>query len=423
MSLLDLWLILIVVGGLALFLAGALVVARLARRHADDDPRAHAKVLAAVAFAILLGVAGVASAWQFEQDSRDGIHDTLVNALNVTIGDGDYWGSIQTVAKRLGHPSEWPASIGPGIQDVRPEIEAYLANHPEVKGSVPTIIIPKLRTLNATLDAYFAEHPDQNETSRGLPAFVAENLTTRAETLKALHTAYTEALSGCPTPPATFPLGVACIRTLGPNHAVWLQVEPLLLEGRDAEAEAIIDKATSAATITELLGPVNDATAAGKATPCARGKDGFCTRPLAVSELKHAFYETHELRNVPFTEGGPAAFDHQREYRHQMELHLAFLVHPGLVGLVMAPFAFAGGSILRRAHVPSDTVGFKPYPGKAAGWFLLLIGLNTPIMVALGKLGVTLPLILDVFAILAIPFAAWVLRDLAKRSAEGQIAL
>lgn len=74
---------------------------------------------------------------------------------------------------------------------------------------------------------------------------------------------------------------------------------------------------------------------------------------------------------------------------------------PSLAGAFYAPLAFALGSVLRKSFQPSDTVGFKPYPGASAGLFLLLGAFGLP----------------------AIPFAAWTFDDAKGRSEEGQIAL
>lgn len=74
---------------------------------------------------------------------------------------------------------------------------------------------------------------------------------------------------------------------------------------------------------------------------------------------------------------------------------------PSLAGAFYAPLAFALGSILRKSFKPSDTVGFKPYPGAAAGFFLLFGAFGLP----------------------SIPFAAWTFNDALGRSEEGQIAL
>jgi hypothetical protein len=80
---------------------------------------------------------------------------------------------------------------------------------------------------------------------------------------------------------------------------------------------------------------------------------------------------------------------------------MVYLVYPGLVGVFYAPIVFAVGSSLRGNFSGSATVGFKPYPSGAAGLFLLL----------------------GAFGIPAALFAAWTLKDMADRTAEGQIAL
>lgn len=96
-----------------------------------------------------------------------------------------------------------------------------------------------------------------------------------------------------------------------------------------------------------------------------------------------------------------AAFAIKDKSVSDMRLILWLFVWPSLFGAFFAPVVFALGSILAKAFVPSDTVGFKPYPGGAAGLFLLFGAFGLP----------------------SIPFAAWVWLDAEKRSREGQIAL
>ena len=96
-----------------------------------------------------------------------------------------------------------------------------------------------------------------------------------------------------------------------------------------------------------------------------------------------------------------AAFAMKDQSVHDMRNAMWFFLWPSLTGAFFAPLAFALGSILRKSFVPSDTVGFKPYPGGAAGFFLLFGAFGLP----------------------SIPFAAWTFLDLERRSAEGQIAL
>ena len=426
MSLLDVWTWFLVLGTLALFAFGIWVLLRLAARHSDDDPGAMAKVAVGVVFSVLLGVGGVFVLHHFEDDARAGMHHTLITgfatSLNSTIGESDYTASVQTVAKKIGAPSNMPDYLKPELRGFNATLEAYLARHPETNASIPNIILPQMRAVNATLAAFFAANPGLNETSPGLPAGIKENLTARADKLKALTAAYTDLLAGCS---AANPQGLKCARELTPNHALWVQLQPLLAAGRDAEAEDLVNKAIRDDTVTQVL-PLNEATAASNEAPCARDGRGFCTFPLKAKAIKHEFFDAHEVRSVPVDEGGPAAFGHQREFNSQMEMELLLFSYPGITGLVMAPLIFAGGAILHRAYVPSDTVGFRPYPSKAGGFFLLFLGLFS--LVILG-----LPLVLgtgekptpplDLFGILAIPLAAWMLRDLHKRSVEGQIAL
>lgn len=96
-----------------------------------------------------------------------------------------------------------------------------------------------------------------------------------------------------------------------------------------------------------------------------------------------------------------AAFAIKDRSVHDMQRSMLLFVWPSLAGAFFAPMAFAAGSVLSRAFVPSDTVGYKPYPSGAAGFFLLFGAFGLP----------------------SVPFAAWVFLDQERRSTEGQIAL
>jgi hypothetical protein len=95
------------------------------------------------------------------------------------------------------------------------------------------------------------------------------------------------------------------------------------------------------------------------------------------------------------------AFEVKDKAMADMEAWFLWIFYPSLIGAFFAPLAFALGGILKAAFEESSTVGYKRYPGKAAGFFLLFGAFGVP----------------------SIPFAAWTFMDMEKRSAEGQIAL
>jgi hypothetical protein len=339
------WSVYVLVGTLVLVFVGWRVVTRLASRHRDADPRAGTKALVATVLALLLGIGGFALLAGFEAKSETGIHTTFVKAVNQTVGEGDYLENTKTVA-----------------------------NKPEA--------IRIQQTKLAEAQAAYAADPS--------PA----NLDARDQLSKALNQTRIDLATA-----------QANVRLLTPNHLVWLQAQPHLAVGTDAEdekAREILDAA---------LDPARIGTVIPAAQACARvplgtdldalARSGNCDASGKTVAITHEYRDLHTLSQVPVAQGVPEAFEHKEEFRSQMQSMLAWFVYPCITGLFMAPFAFAGGSILNAAYEPSDTVGFKPYPGKAAGFFLLL----------------------GAFGLFAIPFAAWTLRDLSKRSVEGQINL
>lgn len=94
-------------------------------------------------------------------------------------------------------------------------------------------------------------------------------------------------------------------------------------------------------------------------------------------------------------------FDKKDQTMDDMNSMLAWFVYPGLIGVLWAPVAFAAGHVLKTTYVPSETIGFKPYPGGAAALFLLFGAFGVP----------------------ALFFAAWVNQDFADRTEIGQISL
>jgi hypothetical protein len=341
------WSLFVLAGTAVLFLAGWRVVARLARRHAEADPRARAKALAAGLLGLALGVGGYVVLAGFEAQSEVGIHTTFVKALNQTVGEGDYLESLKATATK-------PATIA--------------------------ILEGKL----AGAKANYTASPGK------------DTLDQRDTLWKALNTTKMDLATA-----------KANVRIWSANHQVWLLIQPHLAAGTDAEdaqAREILDAALDPARITSIL-PASIA-CQRDTKPLALHPDdaGFCIltdgKPTPAA-ITHEYRDLHTLSQVPVSEGVPEAFAHRVEFRAQMQSTLSWFVYPGLTGLFLAPFAFAGGSILNAAFEPSGTVGFKPYPGKAAGFFLLL----------------------GAFGLFAIPFGAWTLRDLHRRSVEGQIAL
>lgn len=181
------------------------------------------------------------------------------------------------------------------------------------------------------------------------------------------------------------------VARLTPNHDAWGILAPRL-DARDiAGLEALLHDLLEDALVTDHL-PAHVA--------CVRGPDATCQSPLVAQRLQHTSKDAH-LHDVPIEEAVEGAFHVRSSSLDQMSMQLWIFVYPGITGLLIAPMIFAGGRILSHAFVPSDTVGFRKYPGKSMGWFLIL----------------------GAFGVLATPFAGWALWDLSRRSREGQIAL
>src|SRR5688500_18837373 len=131
----------------------------------------------------------------------------------------------------------------------------------------------------------------------------------------------------------------------------------------------------------------------GRLAPAIRGEDDGRIRSMLDADPLE--------RPADMDANVDAALDVKDRSVRDMHLTMWLFIWPSLFGAFLAPVVFAVGSILSKAFVPSDTVGYKPYPGAAAGFFLLFGAFGVP----------------------SIPFAAWTYLDFENRSREGQIAL
>lgn len=77
------------------------------------------------------------------------------------------------------------------------------------------------------------------------------------------------------------------------------------------------------------------------------------------------------------------------------------LIYPGLIGVFYAPLFFALGNIMSRNWEPSESVGFKKYPGASLGLFLFFGAFGWPSLL----------------------FSAWGFKDIEERTQTGQINL
>lgn len=255
---------------------------RLARRHADADPRGVAKVGLAIVLGVGVAAGGAIVLLGIQASAVDGMYGSLNTRLAAATGESEYQDNLATVATAEG---------------ALPKIEANLANETD-------------------------------------PAKAAELRQALNDTRKQLVAAEARAAA------------------LEPNHALYGRLQEHV-EAQDDEA--IRDEVAAAG--------LDDPAGIEAGTEAALG-----VKDASVQDMRVFFW---------------------------------LFLWPSLAGAFFAPLALALGSILKAAFTESDTVGFKPYPGAAAGLFLLLGAFGLP----------------------AIPFAAWVFMDAENRSVEGQIAL
>jgi hypothetical protein len=180
-----------------------------------------------------------------------------------------------------------------------------------------------------------------------------------------------------------------------------------IIEGNLANATASGDTAKQA-DLQAALNATRDsrAKAAAKVTALAPNHQLYeSIQPAVAAQDDQAIRDAIGNAGLAY----PAAMQHDADAAfamkdrsvHDMAVVLWLFAWPSLFGAFYAPVVFALGSVLGKAFEPSDSVGFKPYPGAAAGFFLLFGAFGVP----------------------SVPFAAWVYLDTEKRSREGQISL
>jgi hypothetical protein len=262
-----------------------------ARRNAEADPRARAKVLVAIAASVVIAAAGFLAISGFLGGAKAGMYDSMDTRLATAVGESEYQDQISI--------------IGVNEQAI-PIVEFNIGN---------TTDAAKKATLQETLDK--------------LKADLATAQARKAE--------------------------------LEDNHAQYLLISAAVKDQDDARIHQLVD------------GVPAYSDAPGSKFPKSKDLDA----------------------NVD------AAFAIKDDSISDMQRFAWLFLWPSLAGAFFAPLAFAFGNILKQGFEPSDTVGFKPYPGAAAGFFLLFGAFGVP----------------------SILFAAWVFNDAFGRSEEGQIAL
>ena len=340
-----------------------------------DDEAAHPLVLGALDDATVAATIPVGQEFQY---------------VNLTVLEYDYTQAVALLATLQ-------ASI-PGLRSALDEANATMADQNAVHDAAVAAAKPYGNTTNQSDAAILARH----------------HLDLASMSLSDAKSAQGAALGNLTVALAGIKKTTAQIPQLEAGHAVYQAYHLKLAAGDLAGAAAYVKDPLPASDPRLRMSVLN---------PCKRDGDGFCNvgsdgLPIPGA-IEHNYFDAHLVRQVPVAEAGPAAFEDQVKFNAQMEQELNWLVYPGITGLFLAPFAFVGGHILNKAFAASTSVGFRKYPGKAAGFFLL-------IMAGVGVLVTQLPHMappLDIFGLFAIPFGAWVLRDLSQRSVEGQIAL
>ncbi len=257
---------------------------RFSQEHIKADPRASAKVLAAIGASIILGAGGVLMVTSMESAAHDGFYQDLEGRIATASGETAYQDAL-------------------AARDAA-RAQVVMANE-------------KVATARAAGDA------EGERNWMNVSAEASQNHQDARE----------------------------LIQELTPNHDLFLRAQAALRDRDDAAAKQIL------LTTTVDYDKLQD-----------RTQWAFNIKDDMVSDLNGVLW---------------------------------WVLYPSILGAFFAPLAFALGSILRQSWEASDSVGFKPYPSGAAGWFLLLGAFGVP----------------------SLFFAAWVFTDIHERAAEGQISL
>ena len=338
---------------------------RLAARHSDDDPKARTKVLVAIVLGIGLCFVGVSAILAMQESATDGMYDSLGARMQRTIFEQEYidQGTIiaakdnqipiveGNIARREANLTANSAIIFPTSNFLKSNFEAAWQ---EASALRPTLVAAAQNgTLSAAVEKYNvpAEAALENWTLGVSSAKLDEKEAARLVT-------FMEESTGLPRTLAIAhqerTVALARLNVLEPNHQ---------LNGSIAPKLAIKDDVA----VMQIVQDFN-ARGEGEKVSLDATEKNFAIKDKAVHDMMW-------MRN--------------------------WFLLPSTIGLLFAPLVFATGNILRKSFVPSETVGFKQYPGASMGCFLLLGGFGVP----------------------ALFMAAWTFMDMESRSTDGQINL
>lgn len=377
---------------LPLFLWQVVRGLRLARRHSDADGRGGAKVAVAALVGLLLFAGGVSVLGAlpgidgkvhglrdagFEPSARAGMYAHMDASLQAASGEKMFQEQSAIVKAK----TTQIAILVPRIPQTR---EALVANETRALANDPA----ELRDSILAREAEVAPLLPRLETDD------SEELAAQVAALDAsLAANWTKATANDP------PELAKAVKDL---RKATLEQPVLLRQARADKAKAEAALAGDAAAGTPPL--AENSRVYALLSQASKAQDDARIRAIITDANNDARATNPSDIYAPYPgmsrdiEGSLTLKDASLKDLHMMML---WFLYPSLVGLLLAPLVFAQGSILRNTYVPSDSVGFKPYPYVSAGLFLLL----------------------GAFGIPSLYFAAWTFRDIGKRSLEGQIAL
>lgn len=363
----------------------------LAKRHEDTDPNARKKVGAAIIVGLIAAVAIGGLLYNFQEDSRAGMYDTLETRLAQVYGENAFNDQTVTIAAKTTQVE----AIGKNLKIAEDAFAAAVAagNSTAVDAEMAKVI-----DLSAALDLA--------ERDLAAAQTYTERLGEEHRFYGAIHTfIVNQDDTG---------LTAAVHQRSTASQPDGNLVPALLAAEKDRDGKhKTLDEAANDVLRLDLMQqagmPVDAADREAADAALNKAQNEFPAARIAAQDAlaaaRAAGFELpvpKEVYNSEDITGRTSTWiDVKTDAESDMAGIMFFLLFPGVIGVFYAPLFVALGSVMANAWEPSSSVGYKKYPGLSLGLFLFFGAFGWP----------------------ALLFSAWGFWDIDVRSRDGQISL
>ncbi len=362
----------------------------VAKAHSGSDAKASQKVVVAIIVGLIAAPAIGYMIYDFQEDARTNMYGNLEGRLNQILGNASHADQVTTIGAKQTQVDV----LGPNLAAATAEREAALAagDLEAYEAAVGKEVVLFANLAIAQRELGNAEtYAERLEEEAGFFGSVRDHIAAQDDA--AIRAAVAARVAAFTVDSDITDAFLAAEKDADSAQKAFDQAEAdvlaleLIAEGRPltAEEQMALDDARAA----------EDAAAAKLVDARAAASQARATFPGELPVPK----DVHNWGGLIMRTDRALEIKDKAE-ADMMDI-MVFLIYPGLIGVFYAPLFVALGSIMANAWEPSETIGYKKYPGLSLALFLFFGAFGWP----------------------ALLFSAWGFWDIDVRAKEGQIAL